>query len=239
MRTSLNWARHLFALGIVVLALVPRVASAEMLDEPACNHLKNEQARLAAEGLKTDILRGPEWAKSNLPQARLDQIKHLMDVEEQLQFRCPLAKPAADTAAASAGEGPSPTKTGKKKGRTKQGEETAAKPAANDDGMSAAKQPASAGEDTPKPKKKKAAAKPAATDDDTPADKAPASDEDAALKPKKKKAAAKKESANDAYVPPPPSGNAFVDGELNAVPQAPPAASPPPAAPPPVKQLPP
>ena len=236
MRTSLNRTRHLFALGVFALALVPRVASAEMLDEPACNQLKNEQARLAAEGLKTDMLRGPEWAKSNLPQARLDQIKHLMDVEEQLQFRCPLAKPAAEAAAAAAGEGANPTKTSKKKGRTKQGGETAAKPATNDDATSAAKQPASAEEDTPKQKKKKAA-KPTATDDATPSDKAPASDEDTAPKPKRKKAAAKKKSPNDAYVPPPPSGNAFVDGELNAVPQAPPPAFPPPASPPPVKPL--
>ncbi len=39
-------------------------------------------------GIKSDMDRGPEWAKANLAQDRLKQIEHLISVEEQLSFRC-------------------------------------------------------------------------------------------------------------------------------------------------------
>lgn len=120
--TALSWIRR-YALAAAVSAFaLPNVAAAEMLDEPACNALKNEQQRLAAEGLKTDMLRGPEWAKANLPAARFEQIKHLMDVEEQIAFRCPLPPPPkvqqAEPAGAAPGDG-SPAVVKKKKAKKK------------------------------------------------------------------------------------------------------------------------
>lgn len=114
------------ALAVVALLATPRIATAEMLDEPACNQLKNEQQRLAADGLKTEMLHGPDWAKANLPASRMEQIKHLMEVEEQINFRCPLPPPPkpAEPAAAAPGEdgGAAPKITKKKKGK-KQREE--------------------------------------------------------------------------------------------------------------------
>lgn len=178
------------------LLLAASSVRAEPLDEPACNRLKNEQARLASEGLKTDMLRGPAWAKANLPQAKLDEIKQLMDIEEQLAFRCPLPKPP-----------PSPTTT-------------AAAPA-NDAAPGEAKGP---------PVKKKARNKKKAQEatdgggllDALPApDAAPTTDEKPKKAQKKAVKPKKKEPANDAYVPPPATGNAFVDGEAGPVPQSP------------------
>jgi hypothetical protein len=202
---------HLPTLVAVALAalLTPCPAAAEALDGPACNQLKNEQERLAAEGLKTDMLRGPEWAKSNLPQAKLDQIRHLMDVEEQLLFRCPVAaKPAppqtatsdptageAATPAAGAAAAPAGQKPVQKKART--GKKKPSEAAASDTFFDGLSLPDLSG-DAP-------AAPPAA---------APA-----AKPPQKKKAKPRKEPVNDAFVPP-PSGNALADGE--PVPQPPP-----------------
>lgn len=200
---AVSWIHSLRALGAATaLTLTSHLAVAEMLDEPACNQLKNEQQRLAAEGLKTEMLHGPDWAKANLPNSRLEEIKHLMEVEEQIAFRCPLPPPpkAAEPAAASPDEDGAVPKATKRK-KAKKSEEATAPDAPAD-------QPA------PKPPKRKAVD-------------APPSDGDPAPKPqKKKKAAAKKqESGNDAYVPPSPTGNAFVDGEAEPVPQPPAGAS--------------
>lgn len=174
-------------LTLIVTLLAPRDTKADMLDEPACTALKAEQARLAAAGLKTEMLHGPDWAKANLPQSRLQEIKHLMEVEEQINFRCPLPpppkppQPAATAADAEAKGEPKVTK--KKKGKKQRDEAVFEIPQI----------------DFPTPDADPAAAK-----------------------PKKAKAKTKKkESANDAYVPPPSQGNAFVDGEARPVPQPP------------------
>jgi hypothetical protein len=177
-----NGIRVLCALAAAVLALAPGMVVAEMLDEPACNQLKNEQARLAAEGLKTEMLHGPDWAKANLPASRLEQIKHLIEVEEKIAFRCPLPpppKPVEPAVAQPAGDDGKP-KAVRKKTKKKDAE-----------GAPAAAEPAVAEPDAPAPVKKKP------------------------------KAVKKKKPAEDAYVPPPATGNAFVDGEAGPVQQAP------------------
>lgn len=121
---ALSGTRPFCALVAAVLALTPRIAAAAMLDEPACNQLKNEQQRLAAAGLKTDMLHGPDWAKANLPASRMDEIKHLIEVEEQINFRCPLPPPpkSAEPAAASGEDGAEAPKAPKKKGKKKREE---------------------------------------------------------------------------------------------------------------------
>jgi len=169
-------------LAVVALLATPRIATAEMLDEPACNQLKNEQQRLAAEGLKTEMLHGPDWAKANLPASRMEQIKLLMEVEEQINFRCPLPpppKPAEPAAAAPGEDGAAAPKITKKKKGKKQREEAIFE--------------------------------------------IPSPDAPAAEQPVKKKAKAKKKPADDAFVPAPAQGNAFVDGEAEPVPQPPPS----------------
>lgn len=180
---ALSHSAWLRVSSLLLLLALPGIATAEMLDEPACKALKDEQAKLAAEGLKTDMLHGPDWAKANLPASRLEQIKQLMDVEEKIAFRCPLPpppKPVEPVAAAPAGQDPAA---------------------------------ATAGEATPKKRaRKKREDTDAAATESTPTPQSPAP-------AKKKQKAKKKEPTNDAYVPPPPSGNAFVDGEAGPVPQ--------------------
>ncbi|MDO9382882.1 MAG: hypothetical protein Q7T86_08475 [Hyphomicrobiaceae bacterium] len=177
------------ALAVMALLATPRIATAEMLDEPACNQLKNEQQRLAADGLKTEMLHGPDWAKANLPASRMEQIKHLMEVEEQINFRCPLPPPpkAPEPAAAAPGEdgAAAPKITKKKKGKKQREEAIFEIPQVDLPGT---------GPEKP-----------------------------AAEQPVKKKAKAKKKPANDAFVPPSPQGNAFVDGEAGPVPNGPPS----------------
>lgn len=61
---------------------------AERLGKDVCEALKAEEASLVTAGVKTDMERGPEWAKTNLAPERMQQIARLIDVTEQLNFRC-------------------------------------------------------------------------------------------------------------------------------------------------------
>jgi hypothetical protein len=63
-------------------------ATAAPLDPQACNTLKSEHQGLVAAGAKTDMEKGPQWAKSNLQPDRMNAIERLIAVEEQLSFRC-------------------------------------------------------------------------------------------------------------------------------------------------------
>lgn len=75
-------------LALVALVALPATAGAVPLDKPACDSLKTEHAALLAGGLEADMARGPEWAKANLAPERLKLIERLIEVEEQLSFRC-------------------------------------------------------------------------------------------------------------------------------------------------------
>src|SRR5690606_2874631 len=70
----------------LVLAASP--AAAAPLEPEACAALKAEHKTLVAEGAKSDMDRGPAWAKANLAPERLGKIERLIAVEEQLSFRC-------------------------------------------------------------------------------------------------------------------------------------------------------
>lgn len=74
--------------GLAVI-LSASAACAEMLDEPACNRLRNEEEILTKEGIKDDMMRGVEWGKENLKPERLKKIETLLEVQESLVFRCP------------------------------------------------------------------------------------------------------------------------------------------------------
>jgi len=81
----------LIAWGLVVLAAGSAGASAASLDKSACNVLKTELAGMVATGARADMERGPEWAKANLPREKLLNIHRLIELEEQLEFRCGLS----------------------------------------------------------------------------------------------------------------------------------------------------
>ena len=60
----------------------------EPLDAATCGQLKGEQARMEQSGVRGSMEKGPQWAKANLAADKLDQIRRLMDLDEQLIFRC-------------------------------------------------------------------------------------------------------------------------------------------------------
>ena len=59
------------------------------LDETTCKAYDTQQKSLEAQGLNEDVAKGPEWAKANLSDARVVQIKQYIFVKEQVAFRCP------------------------------------------------------------------------------------------------------------------------------------------------------
>ena len=97
-------ARH--ALIAAVILTGSSAAWAEALDKHACNVLKVELAGLLAVGVKDDMERGPKWAKANLTKEKLTNIRRLIEVEEQLEFRCGLNR--ARVAAVAPAEAPPP-----------------------------------------------------------------------------------------------------------------------------------
>lgn len=77
--------------GAALLALAGP-AAAEPLAKEACDGLKAEQDALVAAGIKDDLARGPAWGRTNLKPDRLVQVARYIDLEEQLLFRCGLAR---------------------------------------------------------------------------------------------------------------------------------------------------
>lgn len=81
--------RTIFLCSIVMLdSLVPATASASELTAEACEALTGEHTTLLEAGAGTDIERGPDWAKDNLGELRLQRVQRLIEVEEQIAFRC-------------------------------------------------------------------------------------------------------------------------------------------------------
>jgi hypothetical protein len=81
--------------SILVVALLAGslvAALAAKLDKTACNELSSELAGIVAEGARDDMGRGPDWARSNLSQERLSSIRRLLEVEQQLEFRCGMGR---------------------------------------------------------------------------------------------------------------------------------------------------
>jgi hypothetical protein len=176
------------------------------LDKDDCAKLKTEQGLLEQNGARGDMSRGPEWAKGNLASDKLEQIRRLIEVDEQLLFRCqgrPLvnlrealpqpreavgkeaAKTPAKTPVAKAVKAPK----GEKKSQP--AKKTAATPPVADKGAA----------------KTAPAAKASAAPGPAPAKEPKAEDTGKAAKPKTKR------KANDAYSPPAAdwSSNPFAD----------------------------
>lgn len=63
-------------------------AWAAPLDAETCTRLKGEQAGLEKAGVRNSMDKGPQWAKANLAPERLVDIKRLIEIDEQLLFRC-------------------------------------------------------------------------------------------------------------------------------------------------------
>jgi hypothetical protein len=187
--------RFLTAAGL--LALMWGGVRAAPLDAATCGLLKGEQAQLEKNGVRDSMAKGPEWAKAKLDADKLEQIKRLIFLDEQVLFRCSGRNlvelpPEADA-------DPAATPPGDEKGA----------PAGNEaaKGKAPAKKPAAATvEKTPPakaPAKETGAAKAAA-----PKKQAPPKDAEAAPAKKAGVATPKpkpKPKVDDAYKPPPPA----------------------------------
>ncbi|MDP1908721.1 MAG: hypothetical protein Q8K85_10495, partial [Hyphomicrobium sp.] len=193
-----------------VCAAAPTMAFAAKLDKAACAELATELNAIAGTGIKSEMERGPEWAKANMPPERLQSARRLIEIEDQLEFRCGVrgkGKPAEQTATSTPAAGTPP------------GSGPAATPPPNavEDSTKAAEQPAS-----------RVAAEPPAAGQRTtaPANLAPVIKPPVPLQPTH-------------VVPAPPaqrtSAGPAVISPAAAAPVAPPAAASPPAAPQAVK----
>ena len=187
------WLRRCGALALVcgLVSTAPFTAHSAPLDPQACEQLQLKLDELRKGGVEADMAMGVEKARSSLPLERFNRIGTYIEVDEQLNFRCGLAKqrivlpttveggeeeiPAPATATGADGNGTPPP----------------ASPAAK--GSPPAKR-------RPAVAKAKDASAPNAAATAAPAAK-PASPDGAPRKAAKKKAAAKK--PDDAYRPPP------------------------------------
>jgi hypothetical protein len=92
-RSLYDFGRHRTA-GVALLfgmLAAPFGLAAEPLDKDACGKLQAEKASLIVLGVDKEFSKGADWAKANLPQAELDQLKRYLTIDEQLKFRCGLA----------------------------------------------------------------------------------------------------------------------------------------------------
>jgi hypothetical protein len=71
-----------------ILLSAPGAASANPLDEQACQRLKTERQALTVLGIDKHIEKGAAWAKERLTVADLNLVKRYLDVFEQIKFRC-------------------------------------------------------------------------------------------------------------------------------------------------------
>ena len=86
MHGDMKLQRNFLALAVLAGSLVAALAA--KLDKTACNELSTELAGIVASGVRDDMGRGPDWAQSSLPPERLRSVRRLLEVEEQLEFRC-------------------------------------------------------------------------------------------------------------------------------------------------------
>ncbi len=202
--------RLLVAAALTALALSLDGVHAAPLDAATCGQLKGEQVRMEQGGVRDRMAKGPSWAKANLTSDKIAEVRRLIELDEQLLFRCsarnlidlpaeadadpPPAVPGAnedgkDTASSKADAAPP---AGQKKPATKSAPgEPAKAPAAK-----------AAPKDTPK-------TAPAAPKAAPPAKK-PAPAKEGGNAPPEKAAAAKpkpKPKVDDAFKAPPPDPN--------------------------------
>ena len=81
---SALWAMFITA----ILLLAPGAASANPLDDQACQRLRTERQALTVLGIDKHVEKGAVWAKERLTVADLNLVKRYLDVFEQIKFRC-------------------------------------------------------------------------------------------------------------------------------------------------------
>jgi hypothetical protein len=83
-----SMTRSGLSLVIAALLLQAPAARAAQLDKDSCAKLKTELSQLEQGGTRASLGKGPEWAKTNLAPEKLEQVRRLIELDEQLLFRC-------------------------------------------------------------------------------------------------------------------------------------------------------
>lgn len=82
------WSRTLLCSAVALLLALQDLRAAP-LDADTCNKLDAERLQLEFAGARTNMTKGPGWAKSvKLSTEALNQVRRLIDVDAQLLFRC-------------------------------------------------------------------------------------------------------------------------------------------------------
>lgn len=90
-----------------------RVAQAEPLAKEHCAELAGERTLLEGGGAGESLQRGPEWAKANLTPEQIGNVRRLIEVREDLLFRCRDFEPNQDASASSSAPAMAPLPTRK------------------------------------------------------------------------------------------------------------------------------
>lgn len=208
-------------LAAVLLALAQ--ARATPLDTETCAKLKGEQTQLENAGVGHNMAKGPHWAKANLAPDKIEQVRRLIEVEEQLLFRCTgrslvqlPPEPDPDPAAASTEPGEEGKDTPDAAGGT---EKKATAPPAGKQQSDHPKKAPAAGKSSGAPAKGQEPKTKKAVEDKGAAAAKQAKQEGAKAPATKTAKPASKAKADDAFKPPPsdPAANPFANQ------QAPPA----------------
>jgi hypothetical protein len=75
----------LFLLGLLLQGIGAQAAN---LDKEACTRLEEEQVKFEKAGVRATIAKGAAWAKDNLSPDKLQEVRRLIEVDEQILFRC-------------------------------------------------------------------------------------------------------------------------------------------------------
>jgi hypothetical protein len=62
--------------------------SAEPLDKQSCSSLQTERKQLLTRDMQAALDQGPDWVKTHLNEAEIDQVRRFLNIEEQIEFRC-------------------------------------------------------------------------------------------------------------------------------------------------------
>lgn len=80
--------RLLVATATLLPFAVARPVAARPLTVEACHVIEQEALALEQAGVRSDMEKGAAWGKAQLPAARLQSIRRLIELDEQLVFRC-------------------------------------------------------------------------------------------------------------------------------------------------------
>jgi hypothetical protein len=79
--------RRILAIAASTTAIAAAVHGAP-LEKEACEQLRAERATIEKAGTRGHLAKGPEWAKANLAKERIDAVRRLIELDEQVAFRC-------------------------------------------------------------------------------------------------------------------------------------------------------